>query len=99
MDIKPKNIFIGFSGKDEIQSWIRTDMGSVLILDRTQENIFYQPQLYTENYASPEFKHKVSGFEAFTPEELIKEDHYQLVKTLNEVIDEENDSMRTKAIF
>ena len=87
LDVKPKNIFIGepnkYKNSDESQK-ISMDLGSALIIDHDEDRQYYV-QVATKEYCSPKF---LSAFKSQTPlsaQDLIQEDHYQILKTLDEV--------------
>ena len=87
LDVKPKNIFIGepnkYKNSDESQK-ISMDLGSALIIDHDEDRQYYV-QVATKEYCSPKF---LNAFKSQTPlsaQDLIQEDHYQILKTLDEV--------------
>ena len=72
-----------YKNSDESQK-ISMDLGSALIIDHDEDRQYYV-QVATKEYCSPKF---LSAFKSQTPlsaQDLIQEDHYQILKTLDEV--------------
>ena len=60
------------------------DMGSALTIDLEGESQYYV-QVATKEYCSPKFWQAFKSQTPLSAQELIQEDHYQLVSTLDAV--------------
>ena len=60
------------------------DLGSALTIDLEGDRHYYV-QVATKEYCSPKFWEAFKSQTPLSAQELIQEDHYQLVRTLNAV--------------
>ena len=60
------------------------DMGSALVIDLEEDSKYYV-QVATKEYCSPKFWHAFENQTPLSAQELIEEDHYQILSTLEAV--------------
>ena len=66
------------------------DMGSALTIDLEADSQYYV-QVATKEYCSPKFWQSFNNQTPLSAQELIQEDHYQLIRTLDDVCKDRQD--------
>jgi hypothetical protein len=66
------------------------DLGSALVLDYEEDTQYYV-QVATKEYCSPKFLHAFTTQTPLTSDDLILEDHYQMLRTLEAVCEGRKD--------